>query len=1413
MSQLALYLRGRRGVVRAPLGDEGEPLKIAGRKAVALLAYLVVSGKGGVGSSRSADASASVHSRDGLATLLWPESDQSHARAELRRGLSILRRTLGEGWLEGDRETVNLNPEAQIWLDVDAFRKRLAECETHGHGVEEVCADCVPLLEEAAALYRDDFMAGFTLRDSLAFDEWQFFQAEGLRQALALALERLVRWHGDQGAYETAIPHARRWLALDRLHEPAHRQLMVLYAEAGQRAAALRQYRTCVRTLEEELGIAPSAETHALYEQIRVASEIAPVTPPPPTPAPVLLPLFLAPDAPPMAVEPPFFVTRERELARLDGFLDEALAGQGRVVFVTGGPGRGKTALMRAFAQRATDVHPDLLVAQGNCSAYSGAGDPYLPFREVLGMLTGDIESRWAAGAVSTAGARRMWAAVPLAAQALLDHGPYMIGALVPGPTLFSRAGAVAPEEAEWLRELQAWAEREPMRYMDLEQHAVFQQVTNTLLALADEHPLLLTLDDLQWVDAGSASLLFHLGRRLADQGGRILIVGAYRPEELAYERDGKDHPLQSALAEFQRRFGDVWVDLAQADQAQGRRFVEAFLDTEPNRLGEGFRTALSQRTGGHALFTIELLRTMQDRGDLVQDEEGRWTEGLALDWEALPARVEAVVKARVDRLDEGQRDLLAAASVEGEIFTAQVLAQVQGSREREVLRVLSRELGPQGHRLVRQAGEERVAGAERYLSRYHFTHALFQSYLYHHLSPGERRLLHHETATALEGLYGAQVDAVVVPLAHHYYEAGETEQAILYALRAGDKAYRAYANEQAVLYFQRVLDLLPSISEDTKEGQWRLAALSGLGRVQSRAGQVEAAARYLREAITLGREIDMPLPDLLRLHYWLGDTLWWQGRFLEILRVGQEGLALLGDDVESVEAALMYDTIALGHFSAGAFADWRKHLKRAAEFLQALPYTEELRAAYVHLANLHYFDKDVWGALGWLEALEGRATRHQDLRALGSAQFYRAAGLILQGDYPRSLPCYQQAVELFAKIGDEKELYFCYADLAEGHWTLGDLDMAEWYAGRMLAGAETVGSDLLGWNARTLSGLTALARRSRQAAQEHFERAVHYRLPLGLGYTAWAMMFLGRTSLAQGDRAAALQQFQDAVACAGPLISSQEILSQGTVLLASVLSGLDEAHQDPVRFRTFCDHLRAEHPEFESCGLVNWYLVPAEPRRGFRTLLAGFGGEQDRPQRLESEIENGEWLWQDPFGDCSFALGNGLVIHAANGRHLWFLNRSAPRLFRQAPENVDWAAQTGCRPAWDDRPAIGGLLLWQDQENYLCLGRGFLGPCQIGFSGCLENHDAIIGLGRLPLGPTDHIFLRLERVADHVSALCSADGERWFSVGTVAFPVEGPLQVGLHAIGYIHRHIYHGAYPEGAAIRFESFTLWGMDR
>lgn len=271
MSRLSLYLLGAPRIERG-----GAPVQVNTRKAIALLAYLALT--------------AESHGRDALVNLLWPEADQIHGRTALRSTLYVLRKALagpspaGKGatqvtWLNAERETIGLDPQAQVWLDVGQFHRHLCECQVHGHPAADVCPDCLPPLTAAVALYRGDFMSGFSLKDSFNFDDWQFFQAESLRREFGVALERLVRCHIAQAAFEPAIRYARQWLALDRLNEAAHCQLMRLYAWSGHRPAALRQYQECVQVLESQLGVLPQETTGELYQAI--AAGRVPVPPDP----------------------------------------------------------------------------------------------------------------------------------------------------------------------------------------------------------------------------------------------------------------------------------------------------------------------------------------------------------------------------------------------------------------------------------------------------------------------------------------------------------------------------------------------------------------------------------------------------------------------------------------------------------------------------------------------------------------------------------------------------------------------------------------------------------------------------------------------------------------------------------------------------------------------------------------------------------------------------------------------------------------------------------------------------------------------------------------------------------------------------------------------------------------------------
>jgi len=265
MAQLKLYLFGP-----PRLEYDGQPIALNLRKALALLVYLAVSGQ--------------PQSRDALATLLWPDCDQSEGRTHLRRVLHRLQQALGDAILDASPETIRLHSTAALWLDSAAFRQHV----TAGLPAAPDAAlapDRLAHLQAAIDLYTDDFLAGFTLPDSPVFDEWQFFVRESLRQLYGQVLEQLIAAHCAAQDWDTAIPYARRWVALDGLHEPAQRTLMQLYARAGQPAAAARQYQECVRILNAELGAAPEAETTALYEAIRTRQFTLPETADrPPTP-------------------------------------------------------------------------------------------------------------------------------------------------------------------------------------------------------------------------------------------------------------------------------------------------------------------------------------------------------------------------------------------------------------------------------------------------------------------------------------------------------------------------------------------------------------------------------------------------------------------------------------------------------------------------------------------------------------------------------------------------------------------------------------------------------------------------------------------------------------------------------------------------------------------------------------------------------------------------------------------------------------------------------------------------------------------------------------------------------------------------------------------------------------------------
>jgi len=878
-------------------------------------------------------------SRATLAYLLWPDLPETNAQSNLRNALSNLRHVLGDQqadppYLHISPATLQFNNASDYWLDVRAFLDLLPKVGPD----EDLLSDQAEIarLEQASALYRGEFLEGFALA-SAPFEEWMMLTREQIRRKLVHTVRLLALAHAQLGNLAVSSTFTQRWIELEPWDEAAHRHMMQLLARRSRRSAALAQYEACCQALAQELGIEPEAETARLYEQIRQGLPDTPFTilsPPAEWPGlesrvPHWLPEFLTGE-PTVAGEPILFVDREPELGTLAAALARAATGQGAIHFVTGEPGSGKTALLAEFARRALAHDPELLVAWGQCNAFTGEGDPYHPFLNIIRMLAGDAQAPGPVNSISPEQMRRLWQRLPATLDALLGHGPDLVNRFVSGRELLALAQLHSGVRLAQLKRLQRLVQHleEQPPLARVQQAALFEQFTRVLCALAQRGPLLLLVDDMQWIDPGSASLLFHLARRMA--GSKVLLLGAYRPEEASPRREAGPHPLPGVIGELQRAFGDIQVDLM---QSEGEAFVAALVDSEPNELDQAFRAILYRHTSGNPLFTVELLRGMQLRGEIRRNHQGRWVEGLQLNWNRLPARVEAVIASRIRHLSPACQELLGVASVEGEQFTAEVIADVLQQDARQVCELLSQEAGKE-YRMVSAQAVRQVGGQN--LALYRFRHALFQTYLYQQLDVVERTRLHGLVARKLEELHGGSLDQfpeMPHALARHFEVAGLVDKAVQYYTRAGKDALRLSANREAVDHFYSALRLLQALPATPERDRQELDLQLSLGPPLTAAkgwAPPELAAAYAR-----AQELCAKVDD----HAQLIPALW----LLATYRLGRSEHADVDKLTERLfrlaqqardPALLVLASLQVSPFYQGRFAEARQLLEQASAML-----------------------------------------------------------------------------------------------------------------------------------------------------------------------------------------------------------------------------------------------------------------------------------------------------------------------------------------------------------------------------------------------------------------------------------------------------------------------------------------------
>jgi predicted ATPase/DNA-binding SARP family transcriptional activator len=961
MSQLKIYLLGSPRVE-----SNNIMIQMDTRKAFALLGYLAVT--------------AEQHTRDTLATLLWPEYDQTRARAALRRTLSTLKRAVGDDHLEITRESITLQIDESVWIDSHQFEKLLGECKERAQAIDKTC---IGRLEEAVALYRGDFMAGFTLRDSASFDDWQFFQADTFKRELASALHVLLQGYSESGEFEKAIDYGRQWLAIDPLREEAHRALMKNYEWAGQHTAALRQYRECVRILEQELGVPPLEETTKIYQSI-LENQLSPPAISSPDLTIKATP-FLGETRPSERPGPSYsLVGRKNEWDLL--LRDYAASSQdGHLCFIEGEVGVGKTRLAEEFLE-----HVRLQGAK-IFEAHCYEGEANLAFGPIMAGFNTLISL--SENTLLLQNAPEHW----LSETARLVPEIYT---LVPGtsPALPMDDPGAQARFFEGLRKI--------LSYL-----------------LENESPGVFFLDDLQWADSASLEWLIYVSRRLKGTGLFILVT--CRDDILL-----ADHPLRQLFVETTRAGIAKHIQLKRLGESDVAELVNS-TEGLSQELPKDFTQRLFQESEGLPLIAIEYLAGFVQRED--QQQEVTWVT---------PGSVQDVLSARLAGVSETANQLLTTAAVIGRSFDFYTLHEVSGRSEGETISGLEGLLG-RGLILERAEGERNseviydftheklreLAYEQASLTRRRLLHLRVAEVL-------SKKMRGRRDQGQLASF-----------IANHYELAGQMGTAAEYFKQAGEHARSLYANQEAISFFQTALAngypdasaLYESIGDlqiyqgeypasissyETAAALCRPDCLSRLehklGNAHHRRGDWEMAEQHYRFALDeLGEDDNLAerssiYADLSRNAYQRGDA--------------EKALDMAHSALELAETSSDLTALAQAHNTLGILArgvdDYEQAILQLTQSLEIADDLKELDSRIAALNNLALvyrdageIDQAIAHSQTALELCRQQGDRHREAALLNN----QADLLHASGREDEAMDFLREAVVIFAEIGVEE--------------------------------------------------------------------------------------------------------------------------------------------------------------------------------------------------------------------------------------------------------------------------------------------------------------------------------------------------------------------------------------------------------
>ena len=710
-----------------------------------------------------------VTGRERLASLLWAEKPDDSARRNLRQALHNLRTAFARldpdfQPLEIQHKELSFSPQVELVVDVAQFE------DAARRGLSPAGADPYQLAI-AARLYSGDFLSGFFIKDSPPFEDWLLYEQERLRDAAVETYRTLIHSYIDRGEYRLGIQYARRLLATDPLSEEAHRYLMRLNGLSGRRSRALAQYEELKALLRDELAVEPLEETTALYESILTQDLVAQVDDEEEDPVGPLIPL----------------VGRGQAFEALQESWRAVAGGTGRLTVIRGESGVGKTRLARSFVDVVSSQRR-LVVLRGR--SYDAAPVvPLAPFVEVVTAAVADFVPDDQEEVAETV--------APVALGNLLRLAPEIeqlsAGRKAEGGTV--GLGELAVSIVELLRALSERETDQPV-------------------------PVVLLLDDLQWADRDSHTLLAEILPLISDLP--FWVLACQDPAA-----GSVDLPAAEPGAE-PRSIDYIDIERLSAEQVEEIAFSLVGVNTA-ERLGE----LLVEWSAGLPLAIAELVNFLWDEKILVRHNNSWSLVGERLSEVSWPDDLKSLMRSRIRSLPTSARRLLSIAATVGQRFDVELIQTADGESlgvvEICIQQMLERWLIRQFPRTWFDSGRERdlvlwAKGVRR--GSFDFAHEMMREAILEEINPLRQGVMHRAVAETLWSSRGEEdLPGICERLCYHLSAAGDWERADQVAAMAVERAARLGARAAHAAYLDRRRAILERVigttGDDTKRAEY----------------------------------------------------------------------------------------------------------------------------------------------------------------------------------------------------------------------------------------------------------------------------------------------------------------------------------------------------------------------------------------------------------------------------------------------------------------------------------------------------------------------------------------------------------------------------------------------------------------